>query len=69
MAEEKKKDEVVQEKAPAVVGLLKVSDETLNFDQFVSKKVCAKKNAAKDKNDNSNLTPRERAILERKKKK
>ncbi|MCS4536571.1 MULTISPECIES: hypothetical protein [unclassified Mycoplasma] len=59
MSNEEKKEQG----APAVVGQIKVSDEMLDFSSFkkATKNVAPKKEEVKD----GDLTPRERAILER----
>ncbi|WP_240337678.1 hypothetical protein [[Mycoplasma] gypis] len=67
MAEDIKKPAVEEEGAPAVVGQLSVSNDLLDFSQFASKKT--KKCEKSACSANAELTPRERAILERKQKK
>ncbi|AIA29210.1 hypothetical protein MCFN_00155 [Mycoplasmopsis californica] len=56
------------ESAPAVVGLIKVSDEVLDFSCFNKKKeACAKddKKCMEEAKSDCELSPREKAILER----
>ncbi|WP_036450718.1 hypothetical protein [Mycoplasmopsis opalescens] len=60
---DKEKEQVGNQAAPAVVGTLQVSDEILDFSSLSVKKSCKKSECAKKADDN--LTPRERAILER----
>lgn len=73
----KKVEESAPSKAPAVVGLLKVSDELLDFSSCSVKacpsdcncKCCQEKKAFEEAkaDGGKNLSPRERAILARKK--
>ncbi|MCU4116928.1 hypothetical protein N8G13_00410 [Mycoplasma zalophi] len=56
-----------EEGAPAVVGTLKVSNDLLDFSAFSKTKKTESKQEAKAE-DEGNLTPRQKAILERKRK-
>ncbi|WP_438341540.1 hypothetical protein [Mycoplasma sp. 3341] len=68
MADENKKPQVEEQDAPAVVGQLQVSNDLLDFSMFSKKpKKCDGECSAQSK-DEAQLTPRERAILERKQK-
>ncbi|MGX9358268.1 ATP-dependent zinc metalloprotease FtsH [Mycoplasma sp. 128] len=64
--QETKVEEKAEDSAPAVVGQLKVSNDVLDFSMF-SKKSSESKKEEKVLDEN-NLTPREKAILERRKK-
>ncbi|WP_029608622.1 hypothetical protein [Mycoplasma simbae] len=57
-----------QESAPAVVGQIKVSNELLDFSCFNKKRTCKKDDAKciEEAKSECELTPREKAILERK---
>lgn len=71
MLEDKEKNtSAAEEKAPAVVGQLKVSNDLLDFSSL-AKKSAKKKECPNDgtcTKDDENLTPRQRAILARKNK-
>ncbi|MBU4689613.1 MULTISPECIES: hypothetical protein [Mycoplasma] len=54
-----------QESAPAVVGIIKVSDELLDFSSFKKTKKSCEGPKCESKKEGE-LTPREKAILERK---
>lgn len=61
------KQEAEEESAPAVVGQLSVSNDLLDFSSVASKRE-AKKRECAISGDCEGLTPREKAILARKKK-
>ncbi|MBN0919527.1 ATP-dependent zinc metalloprotease FtsH [[Mycoplasma] gypis] len=61
-----KTEEKQDDEAPAVVGQLSVSNESLDFSSLATK--TTKRNKREISEEQKNLTPRERAILERRKK-